>query len=186
MIMKALRISVLSATAAALLAFGGTASAGGLCSNQTLKGPYGFSATGTVLGILDSGGALHAFTTPAPLDDVAIINFYGNGKFARTDFGNVSGVPKGGQTAFNPAQSGTYTLNSDCTGNMTISYDNGVVLVLQMVVDADSSEVRAIVSTEFVPGATTAADGTACPSNGCYEGVQVRLEGRRVLFYGFR
>lgn len=184
--MKAHRISVLAATAVALLAFGGTASAGGLCSNQTLKGPYGFTATGQVLGLLDSGGQLHAFSTPAPLDDVAIINFDGGGKFSRTDFGNVSGVPKGGQTAFNPNQSGKYTLNSDCTGNMTISYDNGVVLLLQMVVDADASEVRAIVSTEFVPGAANAADGTSCSANGCYEGVQVRLEGRRVLFYGFR
>jgi hypothetical protein len=185
MIVKTHRSSVLSATAVALMVLCGTASAAGLCSNQTLKGPYGFSAKGEALGILDSANVLHAFPTPAPLDDVAIVTFNGAGSFSRTDFGNVSGVPKGGQTAFNPNQNGRYTLNSDCTGNMTINYDNGVVLVLQMVVDSDASEVRAIISTDYVPGAGKAADGTSCTS-GCYEGVQVSLEGKRVLFYGFR
>jgi hypothetical protein len=116
---KTHRSSVLSATAVALMVLCGTASAAGLCSNQTLKGPYGFSAKGEALGILDSANVLHAFPTPAPLDDVAIVTFNGAGSFSRTDFGNVSGVPKGGQTAFNPNQNGRYTLNSDCTGNTT-------------------------------------------------------------------
>jgi hypothetical protein len=185
MIVKTHRLSVLSATAVALMAWCGTASAAGLCSNQTLKGPYGFSAKGQVLGILDSANLLHAFPTPSLFDDVAIVTFNGAGKFSRTDFGNVGGVPKGGQSAFNPNQSGYYTLNPDCTGNMTINYDNGVVLVLQMVVDGDASEVRAMISTESVPGSQNAADGTSCAS-GCNVGVQVSLEGKKVLFYGFR
>ena len=184
--MKTHRLSALTATSVALMALYGTASAAGLCSSQTLKGAYGFSAKGEVLGILDSDNMLHPFRAPAPLDDVAIVTFNGAGGFSRTDFGNVSGIPKGGQTAFNPNQGGSYTLNSDCTGNMTIKYDNGVVLVLQMVVDSDASEVRALISTEYVPvGSEKATDGTSCTS-GCFEGVQVSLEGRRVLFYGFR
>ncbi|SDR23071.1 hypothetical protein SAMN05443245_3745 [Paraburkholderia fungorum] len=187
--MNSHRLSVLPATAVALLAFGGTASAAGLCSNQTLRGPYGFSAKGEVLGLLDANKLLHPFTTPVPLDDVALVNFDGNGHIARTDFGNVNGTPKGGQVSFNPAQNGSYKVNSDCTGNMTIKYDNGVELDLQMVVDGDASDVQAIIATEYVPGAANAADGTVCETSGvsgCWEGVQVSLEGKKVLVYGFR
>ena len=54
--MKIKHLSILSATAVALLSLSGAAQAGGpggLCSNATLKGPFGFSAQGEVLGLLD-------------------------------------------------------------------------------------------------------------------------------------
>ncbi|MFL9993541.1 hypothetical protein PQR34_02925 [Paraburkholderia sediminicola] len=183
--MKSKRLSVLSATAVALLALSGAAQAAGLCSNATLRGPYGFSAHGEVLGLLDASNTLHPFATPAILDDVSIFTFDGAGHFARTDFGNISGVPKGGQTAFNPNQSGTYTLNSDCTGSMNLVYSSGVVLGLEFVVDDDGSAVRAIISTETVPSAGPTPDNTTCPPS-CAEGVQVSLEGKKVVVYGFR
>ena len=187
--MKIKHLSILSATAVALLSLSGAAQAGGLCSNATLKGPYGFSAQGEVLGLLD-GTTLHAFTTPSILNDVAIVTFDGAGHFARTDFGNMNGVPKGGQTAFNPNQSGTYKVNSDCTGTMQITYTGGpvpagVVLDLEMVVADDGTLVKAIIATETVPSAGPTADGTTCSSN-CQLGVQVTFEGKKVLVYGFR
>jgi hypothetical protein len=188
-IMKIKHLSVLSATAVALLSLSGAAQAGGLCSGATLKGPYGFSAQGEVLGLLDANG-LHPFTTPSILNDVAIVTFDGAGHFARTDFGNMNGVPKGGQTAFNPNQSGTYTVNADCTGTMQITYNGGpvpagVVLDLVMVVADDGTVVKALIATETVPAAGPAADGTTCSSN-CQLGVQVNFEGKKVLVYGFR
>jgi hypothetical protein len=188
-IMKIKHLSVLSATAVALLSLSGAAQAGGLCSGATLKGPYGFSAQGEVLGLLDANG-LHPFTTPSILNDVAIVTFDGAGHFARTDFGNMNGVPKGGQTAFNPNQSGTYTVNADCTGTMQITYTAGpvpagVVLALEMVVADDGTVVKALIATETVPSAGPTADGTTCSSN-CQLGVQVSFEGKKVLVYGFR
>jgi hypothetical protein len=187
--MKIKHLSVLSAAAVALLSLSGAAQAGGLCSNATLKGPYGFSAQGEVLGLLD-GTTLHAFTTPSILNDVAIVTFDGSGRFTRTDFGNMNGVPKGGQTAFNPNQSGTYKVNDDCTGTMQITYTAGpvpagVVLDLEMVVADDGTLVKAIIATETVPSAGPTADGTTCSSN-CQLGVQVTFEGKKVLVYGFR
>lgn len=179
------RSSVLSIMAVVLFSLGGAAHAGGLCSNATLRGPYGFSAHGEVLGLLDASNTLHPFATPAILDDVSIFTFDGRGNFARTDFGNIGGVPKGGQTAFNPNQNGTYTVNSDCTGSMQLVYSTGVVLGLEMVVADDGTLVKAIISTELVPTATPTIDGTTCPPN-CTEGVQVSLEGKKVLVYGFR
>ncbi len=182
--MKIKHLSILSATAVALLSLSGAAQAGGLCSNATLKGPYGFSAQGEVLGLLD-GTTLHPFTTPSILNDVAIVTFDGGGHFARTDFGNMNGVPKGGQTAFNPNQSGSYKVNADCTGTMQITYTGGpvpagVVLDLEMVVVDDGTLVKAIIAKETVPSAGPAADGTTCSSN-CELGVQVNFEGKKVF-----
>jgi len=187
--MKIKHLSILSATAVVLVSLSGAAQAGGLCSNATLKGPYGFSAQGEVLGWLE-GTTLHPFTTPSILNDVAIVTFDGSGRFTRTDFGNMNGVPKGGQTAFNPNQSGTYKVNDDCTGTMQITYTAGpvpagVVLDLEMVVADDGTVVKAIIATETVPSAGPTADGTTCSSN-CQLGVQVSFEGKKVLVYGFR
>ena len=188
--MKIKHLSVLSATVVALLSLSSAAQAAGLCSHATLKGPYGFSAQGEVLGLLDATGQLHPFATPSILNDVAIVTFDGAGHFARTDFGNMNGVPKGGQTAFNPNQSGTYTVNADCTGTMQIMYTGGpvpagVVLDLEMVVADDGTVVKAIIATETVSSAGPTADGTTCSSN-CQLGVQVSFEGKKVLVYGFR
>jgi hypothetical protein len=184
--MKDRRFSVLSTMIVALLSLSSAgAQAARACSNSTLKGAFAFSAHGEVLGLLDANNTLHPFTTPTILDDVSLVTYDGAGHFARTDFGNVNGVPKGGQTAFNPNQSGTYTVNQDCTGTMQIVYSSGVVLGLEMVIADDGSAVKAIISTETVPSGGPTADGTTCPPS-CGEGVQVSLEGKKVVVYGFR
>ncbi|WP_118181125.1 hypothetical protein [Paraburkholderia phosphatilytica] len=155
------------------------------CSAATLRGSYAFEAHGQVMGII-SGGTVHAFTTPQLLNDVAILNFDGVNSFARTDFGMIAGLPKGGQTMFNPNQTGTYTVNSDCTGTMTISYTGsgaGIVLGLVMVISSDGTHVDAIITSETVPFAGPTVDGTTCGSS-CQEGVQVALSGRKVANYG--
>jgi hypothetical protein len=59
------------------------------------------------------------------------------------------------------------------------------VLGLEFVVDDDGSAVRAIISTETVPSAGPTPDNTTCPPS-CAEGVQVSLEGKKVVVYGFR
>jgi hypothetical protein len=186
--MKSKYASVLSAAAVVLSVFCGTAHAAQQgCSAATLKGAYAFRAHGEVLGYIDSAGTLHAFTTTLILDDVSIFTFDGSGSFARTDFGNINGSPKNGQTAFNPNQSGTYTLNSDCTGSMTLTYTGqNITLGLEMVVGDDGTLVYAIISTEVVPSIPKTADGTTCTSGTCAEGVQVYLEGKKVTINGFR
>src|SRR5215469_13401813 len=104
MTMKISHSCILSATVVALMSLSGAAQAGGdggggggggLCSKATLKGPYGFIGHGVILGLLDSSNVLHPFATQSILDDVALVTFDGNGKFTRTDFGSINGVPKG-------------------------------------------------------------------------------------------
>lgn len=178
--MNSKRIGVLSATAATLLAVSGVAHADGSCSTETLRGAYGFSAQGQLIGLLDSMGGVHPFVTQPLLNDVALVTFDGAGKFARVDTGTINGAPKGNQTDFTGAQKGYYTLKSDCTGTMTIRYDNGVVLHLEMVVTDEGRLIKAAILGEIILTAGQTVDGTICQMPSCQEAVDVSLEGRKV------
>lgn len=188
--MKIKPLSMLSATAVALLSLSGGAQAGGLCSDATLKGPYGFNGHGEILGLLVDN-VLHPYASASILDDVALVTFDGAGHFTRTDFGSINGVPKGGDTTFNPHQTGRYWVNSDCTGTMKITYTDGgpvpagVETDLRMVVAEDGTLIKSVVYSASVPSAASTPDGTACPPN-CTQGVQEYFEGKKVVVYGFR
>lgn len=197
--MKLKQLSLLSATTIALLSLSGAAQAGGfggpgspsgLCSNATLKGPYGFTGHGEILGLIGPDNLVHPFASTLILDDVALVTFDGAGKFSRTDFGMIGGLPKGGQTTFNPYQSGTYTVNADCTGTMQIIYSAGgptpagVEVDLEIVVAGDGTLIESIASKGITASGAT-PDGVTCPPN-CEQAAQERFEGKKVLVYGFR
>lgn len=189
--MKIRHSNVLLATAAALLALSAPAHAERLCSNETLRGPFGFIGHGEILGLIGADGKVHSFATPSILDDVALVTFDGMGHFSRTDFGNIGGLPKGGQTTFNPVQSGTYTVNADCTGTMKVVYGAGgpvpagVETDLNIVVVADGTLVESVVYRAVTTASAPTVDGTTC-SVSCEQGVQEHFEGKKVLVYGFR
>jgi hypothetical protein len=195
MTMKIKHLCILSATAVALLSLSGAAQAGGgdhshgLCSNATLRGAYAFIGHGQILGLIGPDNLVHPFAAPSILDDVALVTFDGAGQFSRTDYGVIAGLPKGGQTTFNPNQSGNYTVNSDCTGTMQIIYSAGPVPAgvetdLQIVVAADGAVVESVVSKAVTVAGQT-PDGTVCPPS-CTQGVQESFEGKKILVYGFR
>ncbi len=179
--MRRRQLGILSAVMTALFLSAQPAYSAGQCSVSTLKGAYSFSAHGELLGILDTSVSppeLHALTTPILIDGVALQNFDGAGSFSRTDFLNTGGSPRGGQTAFNPNQHGTYTVNADCTGTMHIVYDSGAVLDLQMVLADNSRTIKAIISQETVPSFPATSDKQC--TGGCSIGVQVSLDGQRT------
>ena len=197
MTVKIKHLGTVSAIAVALLLFSGTAQAGGpggpggMCSNATLKGPFGFIGHGEILGLIGADGAVHPYAATSILDDVALVTFDGAGHFSRTDFGVIAGLPKGGQVTFNPNQTGTYSVNSDCTGTMQVVYTAGggvpagVETDLNIVVAADGTLIESVVY-RAVTVAGQSADGVAvCPPN-CEQGVQESFEGKKVLVYGFR
>ena len=144
-------LSIFSATAVALLSLSGAAQADGLCSNATLRGPFGFIGHGEILGLIGADGKVHPYAAPSILDDVALVTFDGKGTFQRTDFGMIGGLPKGGSTTFNPNQMGSHTVNSDCTGTMKIVYTAGgavpagVETDLNIVVAADGTLIESVV-----------------------------------------
>ncbi len=198
--MKIRHLSILLATAAALLSISGAAQADGhgnpggsrgLCSNATLKGHYAFTGHGEILGLIGPDKQVHAYASTSILDDVALVTFDGEGTFTRTDFGVIGGLPKGGQTTFNPNQTGTYTVNSDCTGTMKIVYTPGgavpagVETDLNMVIAADGTLIESVVY-RAVTVSGKSGDGTVTCPQYCEQGVQESFEGRKVLVYGFR
>ncbi len=132
------RLLALSFSAAALLAAGQCAPA--QCSDATLSGPYAFTITGQILTPAPAAG---------PVSGVAMTEFYGDGTFTQVDHVLHNGLPP--QEEWRPG-SGTYHLNSDCTGYMiltsmpTVPADASPELRLEIVVSDNGNEIRSAVS----------------------------------------
>jgi hypothetical protein len=192
MTMKIKHLGIASAIAVALLSLSGTAQAGGrgLCSNATLRGAFAFIGHGTIIGLI-ADGKVTPYPAPLILDDVALVTFDGVGGFERTDFGVIGGLPKGGQTTFNPKQMGAYTVNPDCTGTMKITYTHGgavpagVETDLNIVVAADGTLVESVVYRAVTVSGMTVDPKVHCPPD-CVQAVQESFEGKKILVYGFR
>ncbi|MBV9039339.1 MAG: hypothetical protein JO182_32955 [Acidobacteriaceae bacterium] len=110
------------------------------CSNATLRGRYAFVITGQILAPPPAAG---------PVTGVALAEFFGNGTLKQVDHVVHNGVLPAED--WRPAQ-GSYSINEDCTGWMTISpeptnpADNGPELKLFIVVTEDGQEIRTVVS----------------------------------------
>lgn len=116
------------------------------CSDRTVKGSYGYTVTGS---ILTPTGPLVA----GPFAAVGRIVFDGEGHVS-----TVRSLSDNGEVLENDSGTGTYTLNSDCTGSFNISVGppgNSVTLNLNIVFD-DNSELRGLVTN---PGIVLVLDG---------------------------
>ena len=123
--------------AVALLALNGVARAQSTdndgCSNATLRGDYAFTVHGEFLGLVTDTGPQY-FSSPVPIDGVAITNFDGKGTFTRVHFNVLNGVVSPGSptdpvTGFSINDSGTYTVvltlddTSELTPSLSIWFD---------------------------------------------------------------
>jgi len=107
------------------------------CSNATIKGSFGYTSTGTLL------ASIPGLPPPlaGPFAEVGRQTFDGKGD---TDAaatlsanGNIQPV----------TIAGTYTVNPNCTGTMTLNISPlGVISHLDFVIDDDGAELRAIVT----------------------------------------
>ncbi len=139
--------SGLLTAAITLPALSGAARAGGSddlgCSNATLKGDYAFS----VLTIVEAAPV-------GPGVVVGLGTFDGKGGFKQIDFpGN--GATDLGLTAFRTGQSGSYTVNPNCTGFITIDLGATVGTVTNAFVISNAGRAVHAVIAGF-----TAPDGT--------------------------
>jgi hypothetical protein len=92
------------------------------CSNRTLRGSYALNIDGTII-----AGANRLL-----LRGVAMRQFDGRGNVSQVDFTTINGAPAGTEWR---SGSGTYELNSDCTGTMEIIQSDGSpTLRLRLVV----------------------------------------------------
>jgi hypothetical protein len=132
------------ATAIALPALSGVTWAGGSddlgCSNATLKGNYAFS----VLTVAEENAG--------PSVVVGIGTFDGKGGFNQIDFpGN--GFTDLGLTGFRTGQTGSYTVNLNCTGFMTINIvQAGLLIQNAIVISNGGSAIHGVVASGTVSG----------------------------------
>jgi len=105
------------------------------CNNKLISGNYGFTIQGNKLGGPGPVG---------PQVGVAMTEFDGDGKLTQIDTVTINGVVAADFT-HTPA-TGTYTVNSDCTGTFTINFTDGrPPVVANFVVVGDGSEIDTVV-----------------------------------------
>ena len=120
------------------------------CSNLNLRGTYAFTIHGQ---ILSPGG-------PLVVDGVAKTTFDGYGNLTQVDAvavdGNLAQIWRPG--------TGAYTLNSDCTGTMTIFNLNQPALHLAIVVSHSGDLIHTVVTDPGV-AVTSDAERVVTPLN---------------------
>jgi hypothetical protein len=140
-IMKALFYRGMLTAAAACLSIGSASFAQAqLCSDASLQGKYGQSIAGEFLGA--PGGAV-------PQNGVAMTDFDGHGGLTQVDYVVIGGSPTG--PGFQ-SETGTYSVNSDCTGTLTFEYSDGTQITLQFVVVNHGNEFHTVVSKLVLGG----------------------------------
>jgi hypothetical protein len=109
------------------------------CSNATLRGSFGYTATGTLL------PAAVPAQLAGPFGEIGRQTFDGNGNTTATATINANG------NIINVTIQGTYTVSPDCTGSMTRNVSPlGVTAHDDLVIDDDGEELRTIATD---PGA---------------------------------
>jgi hypothetical protein len=123
------------------------------CSAATIEGDYAFRISGEVF-------------TPAGVvnrDGIALTRFDGSHLLTQVDYVLANGVPVPGPTnanAFHDMETGTYTVNEDCTGEAEIDFPtppggtSGAVIKLFFVISDDGRQLNTIVTSLTPPNST--------------------------------
>jgi hypothetical protein len=118
------------------------AHAGG-CSNSTIQGNYAYTIHGQVF--LPDGSTLL-------IDGLARTTFDGKGNLTELDAIAANGNMAPGWVP----NTGTYSVNPDCTGTITVTNGNQPLVHLQMVVAQSGNTIHAMT---IDPGFATTAEG---------------------------
>jgi hypothetical protein len=154
----------------------------GQCTNATLHGAYGFSIQGEVIGFF-VGTTLTRFATPTLVNGVAMEKFDGAGHITAVDFIMRNGASVIGPTTpvtpngFRSGETGTYSVASNCTGEITLHPPDGAEINQKFVADDVGKELRVVFSRQHVLQIPGVAD--CVPPAGCDLAVNVSAEGRR-------
>jgi hypothetical protein len=117
-----------------------------VCSNRTLHGDYGSASAGVLLGV-------PGLPPEAQFQSVGVSHFDGNGNFTGVEHTVINGTPLELDWT---ANSGTYSVNSNCTGTLVLNTPNSPVpLSLFFVVVRHGTEFHTVlnasaIATEFI------------------------------------
>jgi len=111
------------------------------CTDRTLRGDYGFTAEGVLLGT-------PGLSAQAQFRSVGVAHFNGKGGLTWVEHTVINGVPV--NMDFVPA-SGTYSVNANCTGTAVVNTPNSPFpLRLSLVIAKEGREIRTILDAGSV------------------------------------
>lgn len=111
------------------------------CTDRTLHGDYGYAAEGVLL--YNPG-----LPPRAPFRSVGMTHFDGKGNLTWVEHTVINGISVNVDWV---AASGTYTLNSNCTGTAVVNTPNSPVpLSLAFVVVREGKEVHSVLETNAI------------------------------------
>jgi hypothetical protein len=113
------------------------------CSNSTIQGSYAFTIHGTIF--LPNGSTLL-------VDGIAKTTFDGKGNETQVDAVATNGMLTPG---WRPG-TGTYSVNPDCTGTLTVMFPGSPDLHVQFIVAQGGNTIHVVV---IDPGSATTAEG---------------------------
>ena len=142
-----MRNRIFAATAATVTLAAGPCMAQG-CGNETIKGTYLFTVHGKALNPATPSAVV------AWLDGVGTITFDGNGGSTQQDFVVHNAVAPNG---FTQGETGTYTVNADCTGTAETATENGSV-ALMLVISPLKGTIHAVVQNKSTGLSQTYSD----------------------------
>jgi hypothetical protein len=135
------RISLLL-LALALAASSSLTAHAGVCSNSTIQGTYAFTIRGQI--VLPDGSTL-------VLHGLAETTFDGKGNLTELDAIAVNGNVAPGWAS----ETGTYSVNPDCTGSWTVTHGSEPNVHFQMIVARSGNTIH---NMSIDPGIATTAD----------------------------
>lgn len=126
------------------------------CNSETLNGDYAVRVSG------------EAFTAAGLVyrDGIALVHFDGDHTLSQVDFVQANGVPVPGPpdgNGFHTDETGTYQVNSNCTGSAVINFPappggtSGAVIKVLFVISDDGNQINEIVTSLTPPNSTTPA-----------------------------
>jgi hypothetical protein len=120
-----------------------------VCSNKTLSGNYGFIAEGVLIGI-------PGLPAEAQFRSVGMAHFDGKGNLTWLESTVVNGVPLSADWV---AASGTYIVNSNCTGTaLVVTPNSPTPLNLAFAVVKLGKEVHSVENADAIATAFTKVD----------------------------
>ena len=126
-------------------AWGQSLPASRFCNDQLVRGTYGFTIEGTKL-------AGPPGTPVGAQEGVAMSQFDGRGGLSQIDAVTINGILVSDFT--HPVATGSYHVNSDCTGTFTINFTDGRPPVnTSFVVIEGGWEIDTVVTSVGPPGA---------------------------------
>jgi hypothetical protein len=110
------------------------------CSNETLLGDYGFALDGVILG------------PELRFRGVVLQHYDGKGNITQVDHVVTNGVPPAEE--WTPG-SGTYTVNSNCTGSAVLNTPGNPQVNLHFVIVRGGKEIHQVVDSNLVSAVGT-------------------------------